>query len=166
MLTKLLSRETCADCQLCCVFDRYDIWETPVLSAEIRESAAALLPDAEFIRKGEESYLFRIRELDHEDLFGCPLLDPTSGCMLGEEKPFDCQIWPFRIMELGGRQAITIAPICEAMTAQPIGTLLAFLRDGLADTIFDYAAQHPDVIKPYDSMYPILLWKNEGDQEN
>ncbi len=166
MLTKLLSRETCADCQLCCVFDRYDIWETPVLSPEIREKAAALLPDAEFIRKGEESYLFRIRELDHEDLFACPLLDQSIGCMLGEEKPFDCQIWPFRIMELDGRQAITIAPICQAMTALSIGTLLDFLRESLAETIFSYAQQHPDVIKPYDTMYPILLWKNEQNQEN
>ena len=166
MLTKLLSRETCADCQLCCVFDRYDIWETPVLSPEIREKAAALLPDAEFIRKGEESYLFRIRELDHEDLFACPLLDQSTGCMLGEEKPFDCQIWPFRIMELDGRQTITIAPICQAMTALSIGTLLDFLRESLAETIFSYAQQHPDVIKPYDTMYPILLWKNEQNQEN
>lgn len=160
MLTKLLSRATCADCQLCCVFDRYDVWETPILSEEIRQKAEELLPDAEFIRKGKESYLFRIRELDEDDLFRCPLLDPAKGCMMGTEKPFDCKIWPFRIMELGGRQAITIAPICDAMTAQPIGILLDFLKEGLADTIFEYAAQHPDVVKPYDEMYPILLWKH------
>ncbi len=160
MLTKLLSRETCAKCQLCCVFDRYDVWETPVLSDEVRKKAEKLLPDAEFVSKGKCSHLFRIRELDEDDLFRCPLLDPAKGCMLGTEKPFDCQIWPFRIMELDGRQAITIAPICEAMMTQPIGTLLSFLKEGLADTIFDYAEAHPDVVKPYDPMYPILLWKH------
>lgn len=162
MLTKLLSRATCADCQLCCVFDRYDVWETPVLSAEIRDRAAQLLPEAEFVSKGAESYLFRIREFDEEGLFRCPLLDPAKGCMLGTEKPFDCQIWPFRIMELDGRQAITIAPICEAMTAQPIGVLLDFLKTELADVIFDYAQKHPDVVKPYDPMYPILLWRDNN----
>ncbi len=159
MLTKLLSRATCADCRLCCVFDRYDIWETPILSQEVKERAEALLPDAEFVRKGESSYLFRIRTLEEGDLFHCPLLDPQKGCMMGENKPFDCQIWPFRIMEVDGKQAVTIAPICDAMMQQPIGTLLAFLKEGLADTIFTYVAQHPDVVKPYDPMYPILMWK-------
>lgn len=159
MLTKLLSRETCAQCRLCCVFDRYDVWETPVLSKEIRQKILALLPETEFVSKGQESYLFRVRTLDENDLFTCPLLDPAKGCMLGTEKPFDCQIWPFRIMDVGGRQAITIAPICEAMTAQPVGTLLSFLKEGLADTIFAYAAAHPDVVQPYDDLYPILMWK-------
>ena len=81
MLTKLLSRATCADCQLCCVFDRYDVWETPVLSDEIRQKAQALLPDAEFVSKGESSWLFRIREFDEDGLFRCPLLDPAKGCL-------------------------------------------------------------------------------------
>lgn len=159
MLTKLLQRETCAGCRLCCIFDRYDVWETPVFSEEKRRKVLELLPDAEFISKGRESYIFRVRELDENDLFTCPLLDPTKGCMLGTEKPFDCAIWPFRIMDVNGRQAITIAPICDAMTAQPLGTLLSFLKEELADTIFAYAAEHPDVVQPYDDLYPILLWK-------
>lgn len=162
MLTKLLSRETCAKCRLCCIFDRYDVWETPVLSEDVRRKAEKLLPHAEFVPKGVSSYLFRIRELDENDLFRCPLLDPEKGCMLGTEKPFDCQIWPYRIMELDGRQAITIAPICDAMMAQPIGLLLSFLKEGLADTIFEYAELHPDVVKSYDSMYPVLLWKDKN----
>ena len=162
MLTKLLSRETCAECRLCCVFDHYDVWETPVLSQEIRNKAEKLLPDAEFVSKGESSWLFRIREFDEDDLFRCPLLDPQRGCKLGTEKPFDCQIWPVRIMEFDGRQAITIAPICDAMMAQPIGALLSFLKEGLADTIFSYAEKNPDVVKPYDSMYPVLLWKDKN----
>ncbi len=159
MLTKLLSRETCADCRLCCIFDRYDVWETPILSQEMRQRIQEMLPDVEFISKGQESYIFRVRELDENDLFTCPLLDPAKGCRLGTEKPFDCQIWPFRIMNVNGRRAITIAPICEAMAAQPIGTLLKFLREELAETIFAYSAAHPDVVQPYDDLYPILLWE-------
>ncbi len=159
MLTKLLSRATCADCRLCCIFDQYDVWETPVLSETVKARAQALLPDVRFVSKGTASYLFRVDEFDSEGLFRCPLLDPAKGCMLGTEKPFDCQIWPFRIMELEGRQAITIAPLCEAMAAQPLGTLLSFLKEGLSETIFAYAQANPDVVKPYDPMYPILMWK-------
>jgi hypothetical protein len=42
---------------------------------------------------------------------------------------------------------------------QPIGTLLQFLKEELADYIFEYADFHPDVVQPYDDLYPILLWK-------
>lgn len=162
MLTKLLSRETCAECRLCCEFDRYEVWETPLLSPEVRKKVQALLPDAEFIRMGEESFLFRIREVDENDMFLCPLLDPRRGCMLGTEKPFDCEIWPFRIMELYGRLAITLSPLCDAMTAQPIHVLLDFLKQGPAEMMFDYAQKHPDVVRPYDTFHPILLWRDNN----
>ncbi len=160
MLTKLLKRETCAECRLCCVFDSSDIWETPVISEEVRHRIENILPEVEFLSKGEKSYLFRIRHLDEGDLFYCPILTDT-GCRLGTEKPFDCQIWPYRVMEVEGKIAITIAPICEAMMRVSLGELTGLLKESLADVIFRYAQDNPDIIKPYDPMYPILLWKRE-----
>lgn len=159
MLTKLLSRSTCANCKLCCIFNGYDIWETPVLSQEIRNQCEQLLPETEFISKGCESYLFRIRQTNEQDIFPCPLLNPETGCMLGTEKPFDCQIWPFQITKIDHQEAITISTLCEPMMQQPIGVLIDFLKQELAEKIFSYAEQHPDIIRPYDTMSPILLWK-------
>ena len=161
MLTKLLSRATCAECQLCCVFDGYSIWETPVISPEIRQKIESILPDVEFISKGNESYIFRIRELDENDLFACPLLDPAKGCLLGTEKPFDCQIYPFQVTEVGNRQAIILSTLCEAVAKENVCTLLNFLKEGIAEKIFSYAKQHPDVIRPYDFRSPVLFWKPE-----
>ncbi|MFR2154515.1 MAG: hypothetical protein ACLS48_07625 [[Eubacterium] siraeum] len=37
MLTEILSREACAKCRVCCVFDKDDIWEIPCYSAETAE---------------------------------------------------------------------------------------------------------------------------------
>ena len=37
MLTEILSREACAKCRVCCVFDKDDIWEIPVISPETSE---------------------------------------------------------------------------------------------------------------------------------
>ncbi|MBQ8927949.1 MAG: YkgJ family cysteine cluster protein [Oscillospiraceae bacterium] len=159
MLTKLLRRSTCAACRQCCRFDRYDVWEMPLLSRETRALAQEVVPEAEYVSRGTDAWIFRVRALDADECFVCPLLDANTGCRLGSEKPFDCRIWPFCIMELDGRQVITIAPICEAMMALPMGTVLSFLKEELADTIFTYAAGHPDVVRPYDSLYPILLWK-------
>ena len=159
MLKKLLSRETCAECKLCCHFESYDVWNTPLLTPELRDKAKILLPDAEFLSFGQNSYRFRIRLREQQGFFSCPLLDPEHGCMLGDEKPFTCQIWPFSIMELHGRQLISVAAFCEPMMKYSMQTLLAFLKSGLSEKIFAYAEQHPDMIQPYDDFYPVLLWK-------
>lgn len=157
MLNKLLTLSECAACQGCCVFESYDIWNTPVLSDAVRRKTETLLPDAEFISHGTESWRFRIQ--DAGELFQCPLLHSEKGCLLGEEKPFMCRIYPFQIAELDGRQMITLSPLCDAMMRHPIGTLLHFLKEEAADQIFAYAAAHPDEVQPYDGMSLILLWK-------
>ncbi len=165
MLTKLLSRAECAACKECCVFSLYDIWEQPALSPENYQKARLLLPDAEFIHKGQESFLFRIREtnsIPHSDLFLCPLLDTEKGCLLGTEKPFECRIYPFQVTELNGRLAITLSPLCEVMLQKPVGTLLEVLKTELAEKIFSYAEQHPDIIRSYDDRNPVLLWKSQN----
>ena len=157
MLKKILSSESCAACRLCCVFDRYDVWETPVFTEQICDKIRAARPDTEFISK-DGGFIFRIRELDENELFTCPALT-ENGCMLGDDKPFDCRIWPYRIMEIGGRRAITIASICTEMYSRPLSELVNFLRGGLADEIFAYADSHPAIIKPYCDGYPILLFE-------
>ncbi|MBR1528255.1 MAG: hypothetical protein IJ642_02995 [Oscillospiraceae bacterium] len=162
MLTKLLSHASCADCKECCVFSLYDIWAQPALSPENQQKARQLLPQAEFIHKGKESFLFRVQETVTADLFLCPLLDTEKGCLLGAEKPFECQIYPFQVTELNHRLAIMLSPLCEVMIQQPLGTLLEVLKTELAEKLFSYAEQHPDVIRPYDDRNPVLLWKDQN----
>jgi len=164
MLTKLLSREDCAKCGECCIFSRYDIWEQPALSADVRQKAEMLLPDAEFVAKGKESCLFRIRETDKYDLFLCPLLDTENGCMLDAEKPFECQIYPFQVTEINSHLAIILSMLCDVTAKKPISELVDFLKEGTAEKIFSYAQLHPDVIRPYDFMSPVLIWKHETPQ--
>ncbi len=161
MLKKILDSKSCAECKLCCRFDRYDIWETPVFTAEICERIRAAKPDTEFVPK-DGGYIFKLKELDEDELFSCPALTET-GCMLGDDKPFDCRIWPYRIMEIGGRRAITIASICEEMFGRPLSQLSGFLKEGLADAIFSYADAHPEIVKPYYEGYPVLMFEKQLD---
>lgn len=159
MLKKILSGESCAQCRLCCVFDRYDVWETPVFTEEIRRKIIEAKPDTEFIPK-DGGYIFKAKELGADELFSCPALTET-GCMLGDEKPFDCRIWPYRIMEIGGRRAITIASICDELYNRPLSQLVGLLREGLANEIFAYADAHPEIVKPYYEGYPVLMFENK-----
>lgn len=159
MLKKILSGKSCAECRLCCVFDRYDIWETPVFTEEIKNRIHQAKPDAEFIAK-DGGYIFKVGELTDEQLFSCPALT-ENGCMLGDDKPFDCRIWPYRIMNVGGRRAIAIASICEELYNRPLSELVNFLKEGTAEAIFAYADAHPEIVKPYYEGYPILMFEKE-----
>lgn len=160
MLKGILSGRSCAECRLCCVFDRYDVWETPVFTEDVRNKIQLAKPDAEFIRK-DGGYIFKVGEIGEDQLFSCPALT-EKGCMLGDEKPFDCRIWPYRIMEVGGRRAITIASICDELYNRPLSQLTEFLREGLADIIFAYADDHPEIVKPYYEGYPVLMFEKEN----
>ena len=54
MLKKILSRTTCAACQLCCQFDASDIWELPVLPAETVAAIQKYRPETAFVPVGAE----------------------------------------------------------------------------------------------------------------
>lgn len=157
MLKKILKGESCAACRLCCIFDRYDVWETPVFTEEIRDRILAARPDTQFVRK-DGGFIFRVGEIGEDQLFSCPALT-NHGCMLGDDKPFDCRIWPYRIMNVGGRRAITIASICDELYNRPLSQLVGFLKEGLADAIFAYADAHPEIVKPYYEGYPVLMFE-------
>lgn len=159
MLKEILSGSVCAECRLCCIFDRYDVWETPVFTDEIKNKIKEVKPEAEFLPK-DGGWIFKVEELDENQLFNCPALT-EKGCMLGDEKPFDCRIWPYRIMKIGDKRAITLASICEEMYNRPLSELVDFLKKGLAEKIFSYADKHSEIVKPYYDGYPVLIFEKE-----
>lgn len=165
MLKNILSPQNCAKCRICCIFDKYDVWETPVISCELREKLKETHPELKFVSKGgSDAYIFNMESTwdEKEELFRCPALDPQKGCTLGELKPFDCKIWPYRIMELGGRRVITIASICPEMYSKPLNKLVEELEKGLADVIFTEADKNPAIVKPYEQGYPVLAVQKTG----
>ena len=126
---------------------------------EIKEKILEKNPQTEFTPK-DGGWIFKVDEFDDEGLFSCPALTPT-GCMLEDEKPFDCRIWPYRVMEVGGRRAITIASICDELYNRPLSQLVEFLKEGLSEDIFAYADAHPEIVKPYFEGYPVLIFENK-----
>lgn len=157
MLTKMLSRSTCAACRLCCQFDASDIWELPVLPPETVVAVQQKLPDVKLVPVGAEQ-TFAAPPLEGEELFACPMLT-VHGCGLSEqEKPFDCQVWPFRLMQTeNGKIGIAISELCSGMQSYSDAQLQAFLQEGLADTMFAYAEQHPAHVKPWMDGYRMIL---------
>lgn len=164
MLKNILSNETCAKCQLCCIFDKYDVWETPVITRELYNKLSTERPDLKMVSKGGNGgYIFNMEDCwdDKDELYRCPALDPKTGCTLGDSKPFDCRIWPYRVMDLNGARVISIASVCPDLYKKPLNLLVEELDSGLADIIFAEAAKNPSIVKPYEQGYPILKVTNE-----
>lgn len=155
MLKEILSRGTCAECRICCGFDTTDLWETPVFFPELKEKIKAENPEIKFMPY-KNAYLMKMFEPDSEGLMLCPMLTET-GCALGDEKPFDCRIWPFRVMKLDSRLVITLSPICPSVQELSVKRVSEFLKESkLSDLIFKTAESNPAIIKDYIPDYPIF----------
>ena len=159
MLSKILSKTSCAACKFCCSFRRQSLWETPLFPPEVAEK---LSRENEYGVVGEfrdgQIILGGYRTDDPEEEVPCKFLDPQKGCILkGEDKPFDCSIWPLRIMNKDGKLVIALTPTCSAIGAVPSKALVELVQNGLGEKIFEYAQTHPYIIKEYKEGFPVIL---------
>ncbi len=153
MLESILSPRSCRNCRVCCGFTREDIWEIPLIYKENRTSVEKML-GVGLVPRGKE-FVFDM-DFNSNGVSYCPALS-ENGCTLGELKPFDCAVWPFRVNALGDMRVITVSPVCETVFSLPLKTLSDFVRkDGFAEKMFTEAHMHPDIVKPYIGGYPIL----------
>ena len=153
MLSRILSKNTCAKCRVCCGFTEEDKWEIPLIFGEFREKTEELL-NVKLLPRGHE-YVFDMKFNGNEVSY-CPA-GSEHGCVLGELKPFDCLVWPFRVNSLGEFHVITVSPVCSAVSSQPLSTLAKFIgENNFAELLFKTANEHPDIVKPYIDGYTIL----------
>ena len=153
MLKKILSPDSCAGCRICCGFVEDDKWEIPLVFSDIKDRIKEKFGFPMVPRGGE--YVFDMT-FDGDNVVYCPA-SSEHGCVLGELKPFDCSIWPFRVNYLSGKRVITVSPVCPSVFSLPLEKLVKFVsEDGFSELLFRTADEHPDMVKPYISGYPIL----------
>ena len=160
MLSRVLSKSSCAACKFCCSFRRQSLWETPLFPPEVVEK---LSKPNEYGVVGEfrdgQIVLGGYRTDDPEEEVPCTFLDPHKGCILkAEDKPFDCSIWPLRVMDKGGELVIALTPTCPTIGATPRPELVGLVKNGLGAKIFEYAKTHPYIIKEYREGFPIIYF--------
>jgi len=152
MLKNVLSHETCANCQICCSFVREDAWESPVFSEEDMKKILALgIESGRFEEKEEQGQKTYTAKYDFEtdsQILLCPCLDEKTGCMLGENKPFECSIWPVRIFENENGAYLGIASVCPAFKDEKLEKLLHELKEnGLGEKILSMKSRQHRVRK-------------------
>lgn len=167
MLSKVLSKASCAECRFCCSFRRSSLWELPRLPAEFAEKYKTDTEGKEIRYIFDEcgGVPFAVTDLtggyktdDPAEEVKCPFLDPRRGCILPpEDKPFDCSIWPLRYMRREDGSLVTaLTPTCPEINKLPQEPLTELLDGGLRGQIEAYAKEHPYMIKPYREGFPVL----------
>lgn len=159
MLKKILSPKTCGECRICCCFDKSDVWEVPLVDEALKDYICENIDGDYSFRKSENGLIFNM-DFGADGLSYCPMLS-EKGCKLGDKKPLDCRIWPFRIMKLENFLAITISPVCPSVSSLPLAKLCEFINSGFAKKLFDEAEKNPSMIKKYIDGYPILAVRSK-----
>lgn len=158
MLKKILDPKSCGGCRICCGFDESDKWEIPLVFDDLKQYLAQAHPEAKLAPRGNE-HVFDMEFHGSEVVF-CPMLTET-GCILGDNKPFDCRIWPFRVNSFESRNVITVSPVCGTVSELPLKALTEFVQGEFAELLFRTAKEHPDMVKPYIEGYPIVAVEHE-----
>ena len=141
MLSAILSKEFCKDCKFCCIFEVRHLWETPEKISHILDKYEGADPLCEV---------------------PCPHLDNAAGCTLSDkDKPFECSIWPFRIMNRDGRIIMAVANTCPGIKQYSEEFLRDFAQDNLLIPARSYYSEHPNAAKPYVDYYTELFTLSE-----
>lgn len=165
LLSPILSAEQCAACRFCCTFAAFEAWETPLFSKENVERISKAHGPFPIRKAGPDSFTLDLsswwKEHGEKEYAPCPFLDSERGCILPEEeKPFDCKIWPLRVMRKEGKLVIALTPTCREINKIPLERVRSLVQDeGLGNIIFAEAEKMPDMIKEYHEGFPILMEK-------
>ena len=159
-MLSILTKKQCADCLQCCLFESYDLWETPAITDEMMFRIKELLPEQRFANVSGKRLMVFDRKLPDSDMYLCPLLDMEKGCILGDEKPFECRIFPFKLQRFCGRLVISVSPICPELMKMPMSELIAEGKR-LSKALFAEAHREPQYVRKYEPGYVIIAAEYE-----
>jgi hypothetical protein len=136
------------------VFEASELEELPIILDKEKRAIETRFPALRFERRGD-CWGFQA-DFNEKSLYECPMLS-EHGCMLGEEKPFDCSIYPYCVMRRGKEVVITITPECRKACARLPEQMLSVLKQGLADEIREAIRANPDLIRDDAADDPVLM---------
>jgi len=164
MLSGILKKEDCASCRFCCAFKRTSLWEVPVFTKENIESIKQDPDlDSSVLNVTEsDGYIKATYDLSSNyktdnplEEAPCPYLG-KNGCILTDsEKPWDCKIWPLRVMNKDNEKVIALTPTCPSINKLELKDVKDYV-DEIRNDLLEYAWEHPFLVKEYRADFPIV----------
>ena len=165
MLSGILKKEECAACRFCCSFRKTSLWETPIFTKENIDAIKANPNlDSDVLIESEIDGLIKAtydlsnnyKTNDPNEEAPCPYLSETGCILSSEEKPWDCKIWPLRVMKKDGEIVIAFTPTCPSTNKKEINIIKMYVKENLQESLIEYAKNHPYLIKEYRPDFPIV----------
>ena len=154
MLKGIIDPAECACCRLCCNFHQNSVWESPFIPQVQALRLESEGVPVEMRQRGGWSFAFHF---EGGEAVNCPKLDVQTGCtMPPEEKPFECSVWPLRMMERNGKLVIGRYRDCPALTGDRLKQLDRFAVGELRETLLSFVSRYPESIRPFSPEYEVI----------
>lgn len=157
MLTHIFSPTDCASCKLCCHFHRRSAWETPSLNSELiyllQEECVPMhqRPD------GSTTFYLHFCTDSENETADCPMLNRETGCTLPRElRPFECRIWPLRLLRKNNQLVIGLYENCPALQNGSLDELVKFATGEFLTELLEHAKRFPKCVREYHDDYRII----------
>lgn len=158
MLAEVLSEKDCAKCEFCCSFRRASLDLTPCFDKENIEEIMRLYPEAKFKTRSDGAVTIDLDDKYETDDVSEEALCyfNRKGCILPSHlKPFDCSLWPFRLMKNGDGLSIALVPSCPYIDKSDL-TKLKKAAENVGKAAIEYSKDHPEIIIEYRDDYSVL----------
>lgn len=162
MLTDIFTPADCAACKLCCNFHRCSAWETPALESELIYLLQEECVPLQKRQDGSTSFYLHFCTESEDEVANCPMLDLQQGCTLPRElRPFECRIWPLRLMKDASTLVIGLYQNCPALKDDStLQKLTDFATGKLLPMLLDHAKKHPHAVREMNPAYSII-WREK-----
>ncbi len=157
MLKKILKRETCAQCRICCVYDDSDVWDAPGFTEEeYKENKDKT--EASFSQRDDGLYYLQM-EKDSEGIYTCPCLS-DRGCTLGDSRPLRCSLWPLYIINTEHGLGFALSPVCPEVWKLGSEEIFEAIRD-IIPSLIKTAREYPALIENLSPEYRMIAVPDE-----
>lgn len=160
MLTHIFTPTQCANCKLCCNFHRDSAWETPALESQQISLLQSKGTPLEIRPDGSCSFHLSFLTNLADEVCNCPVLDTQNGCTLPrKQRPFECRIWPLRLMNDGNQLVLGLYTQCPALTPPVLHKLISYATGELLPRLTEYAREHPLAVRSLNPAYQVI-WRS------
>lgn len=147
----VLTSDDCFQCQRCCRFDPDEFVDAPLFTSEQRTRAEQEFgaEACTFMPRGE-MWQVVLREIPGSQKRMCPFYEEsTARCKVYAYGVFDCDTWPFYIMQRQGRLVLTLSRDCPVIDARDAEALRSYAHHHVAPQMLAAAARHPELVAAY-----------------
>lgn len=165
-MKQIIKHEQCLRCRECCRFRADRLYFAPLFTQDEIESirqTGADMPEFVPFQGSDKVFQIKLQPAQIKDPvyeYVCPFLDEANYvCTIYEQRPFDCQVWPFIVMREAGRKILAhfTGESCLALDEVDAADFAEY-RDYFAALI--RSEKYRDML----TRFPELVWEHQSDE--